>query len=209
VSRPGLCRVARRAPDVQRHGECRASCDAELSKTDGDQGLLAVDDVDHQVGAAKVLVECQPLAFGERVVGRHHADADVLEEEFVTERCGWIGNVEAQIESPAQDVVEHSVASRLDSKRGMRRELGDLASDLMKEHEQRVIGRREAVVLLRGRRVEDLGGGQRLQLGHQTGELPLDALCPRGQDVAAAVANEELVVEQPAKSGERAAWVHP
>jgi SnoaL-like polyketide cyclase len=157
------------------------------------------------VGAANVLVECQPLAFGERVVGRHHADADVLEEEFVAERCGRIRNVEAQVESPAQDVVEHSVASRLDSKRGMTRELADLATDLMKEQEQRVIGRREAVVLLHGRRVEDIGGEQRLQLRHQTGELPLDALRPRGQDVAAAVANEELIVEQPAKSRERAA----
>jgi len=35
-------------------------------------------------------------------------------------------------------------------------------------------------------------------------ELPQDALCPRRQDIAAAVANQELVVEQLAKSRERA-----
>jgi len=50
-------------------------------------------------------------------------------------------------------------------------------------------------VLLGGRRVEDLGGEQCLQLRHHAGELPLDALCPRGQDVAATVTNEELVGE--------------
>ena len=41
----------------------------------------------------------------------------------------------------------------------------------MKEQELRVIGRRQAVVLLRGRRVEDLGGEQRPYLRHQIGEL--------------------------------------
>ena len=56
-----------------------------------------------------------------------------------------------------------------------------------------------------GRRVEDLGGEQCLQLRHHAGELPLDALCPRGQDVAATVTNEKLVGEQQAKSPERAA----
>src|SRR2546421_861370 len=75
----------------------------------------------------------------------------------------------------------------------------------MKEQEERVIGRRDAVVLLRGRRVEDLGGEQRLELRRQTGELPPDALRARSQDVAAPVANQELVVEHLPKSRERAA----
>jgi hypothetical protein len=79
------------------------------------------------------------------------------------------------------------------------------ASDLMQEKEQRIVGRCEVVALLGGRRVKDLGDEQRLQLRHKTGELPLDALSRRGQDVTAAVANQELVVEQSTKSRERAA----
>jgi hypothetical protein len=75
----------------------------------------------------------------------------------------------------------------------------------VEEHELRIVARREAVVLLRGRRVKDLGGEQRLESRHQTGELPLNALRPRGQHIAVAVTNQELVVEEPAKSRERSA----
>jgi hypothetical protein len=64
----------------------------------------------HQVRAAKVLVERQPLAFGERVVGRHHAATDVIEEKLVAQRCGRIRNVEAQIESAVQQVVANDAS---------------------------------------------------------------------------------------------------
>jgi len=97
----------------------------------GDQGLLTIDDVDHQVRAANILVECQPLALGKRVVGGHDADTYVVEEKLLAQPRGRIRNVEAQIESPVRYVVEHRVGRRLDPKRGMGRERVHLASDLM------------------------------------------------------------------------------
>jgi hypothetical protein len=53
------------------------------AQTVGDQRLLTVDDVDHEVGAANVLVERQPLALGERVVG------DITQTEMSSKRSSW------------------------------------------------------------------------------------------------------------------------